>query len=162
MATTWAGTALNQGITRTAMNDFWNSNTNGGYPWCDGCTLPANSLQLITVDYFLVYYEYTAAYGNYLLNSAKTSNQILVKSDIGVIIELYTTTGACNWGSYVATVYLNSTLTLAYSNINQTTLYNGGGTQRATISMLGNNASVVRLTISSAGVISGIIYDNNC
>jgi hypothetical protein len=28
--------------------------------------------------------------------------------------------------------------------------------------MLGNNASVVRLTISSAGVISGIIYDNNC
>ena len=61
MATTWAGTALNQGITRTAMNDFWNTNTNGGYPWCDGCSQPADSLQLITRAYYEANYVFTAA-----------------------------------------------------------------------------------------------------
>jgi hypothetical protein len=158
MATTWAGTALNQGITRTAMNDFWNLNTNGGYPWCDGCSQPANSLQLITKAYFLANYYY-AGPGNYLINTAKASLQVLVKSDIGVSIKLYTTTGSCNVGTEVADIYLNSTLTLAYTNAAQTTLYNGGGTQKATYDLLSPSASLTRLTISSAGVVSGIIYD---
>ena len=158
MATTWAGTALNQGITRTAMNNLWNTYTNGNYPWCDGCTLPANSLQLITKAYFTANYYYGGA-GNYLINTAKTSSQVLVKSDIGIQINLYTTTGACNYGSFVATVYLNSTLTLAYSNEAQTTLYNGGGTQRATFDIVSSTSSLTRLTISSAGVVSGITYD---
>ena len=159
MATTWAGTALNQGITRTAMNDFWNLNTNGNYPWCDGCTLPANSLQLITKAYLAANYIYTAAYGIYLINTAKTSLQVLVKSDIGVKIDLQTTTGVCNWGSFVASVYLNSTLTLAYTNAAQTTLYNGGGTQRATLDIAYPSATMTRITISSAGVITAITYD---
>ena len=159
MATTWAGTALNQGITRTAMNDFWNLNTDGGYPWCDGCTLPADSLQLITRAYYEANYVYTAAYGIYLIDTAKTSLQILVKNDIGVKIDLLTTTGACNWGSFVATVYLNPTLTLAYTNAAQTTLYNGGGTQRATLDIAYPSATMTRITISSAGVITAITYD---
>jgi hypothetical protein len=159
MATTWAGTALNQGITRTAMNDFWNLNTNGNYPWCDGCTLPADSLQLITKDYFTNNYYYNTSVGIYLIDTAKTSLQILVKNDIGVKIDLLTTTGACNWGSFVATVYLNPTLTLAYTNAAQTTLYNGGGTQRATLDIAYPSATITRLTISAAGVVSGITYD---
>jgi hypothetical protein len=106
MATTWAGTDLNQGITRTAMNDFWNLNTNGGYPWCDGCSQPANSLQLITRAYYEANYVFTSAYGIYLIDTAKTSLQILVKNDIA---------------------YPSATLT--------------------------------RLTISAAGVVSGITYD---
>ena len=153
MATTWAGTATNQGITRTAMNDFWNTNTNGGYPWCDGCSQPADSLQLITRAYYEANYVFTTAYGIYLIDTAKTSLQILVKNDI------LTTTGVCNWGSFVATVYLNPTLTLAYTNAAQTTLYNGGGTQRATLDMSYPSATMTRLTISSAGVVSGITYD---
>jgi len=158
MATTWDGTALNQGITRTAMNDLWNTYTNGGYPWCDGCTQPADSLQLITKAYFTTNYDFGGA-GNYLINTAKASLQVLVKSDIGININLYTTTGACNYGSFVATVYLNSTLTLAYSNEAQTTLYNGGGTQRATFDIVSSTSNLTRLTISSAGVVSGITYD---
>ena len=159
MATTWAATALNQGITRTAMNDFWNLNTNGGYPWCDGCSQPADSLQLITRAYYEANYVYTAAYGIYLIDTAKTSLQILVKNDIGVKIDLLTTTGVCNWGSFVATVYLNSTLTLAYTNAAQTTLYNGGGTQRATLDIAYPSATMTRITISAAGVITAITYD---
>ncbi len=159
MATTWAGTAANQGITRTAMNDFWNLNTNDGYPWCDGCTLPADSLRLITRAYYEANYVYTTAYGIYLINTAKTSSQVLVKSDIGIKIDLLTTTGTCNWSSFVATVYLNSTLTLAYTNAAQTSLYNGGGTQRATLDISYPFATMTRLTISSAGVVSGITYD---
>jgi hypothetical protein len=159
MADTWAGTALNQGITRTAMNDFWNLNTNGGYPWCDGCSQPADSLQLITRAYYEANYVFTSAYGIYLIDTAKTSLQILVKNDIGVKIDLLTTTGACNWGSFVATVYLNPTLTLAYTNAAQTTLYNGGGTQRATLDIAYPSATITRLTISAAGVVSGITYD---
>jgi hypothetical protein len=159
MATTWAGTALNQGITRTAMNDFWNLNTNFGYPWCDGCTLPADSLQLITRAYYEANYVYTAAYGIYLIDTAKTSLQILVKNDIGVKIDLLTTTGVCNWGSFVATVYLNPTLTLAYTNAAQTTLYNGGGIQRATLDIAYPYATMTRITISSAGVVTAITYD---
>jgi len=159
MATTWAGTDLNQGITRTAMNDFWNLNTNGGYPWCDGCSQPANSLQLITRAYYEANYVFTSAYGIYLIDTAKTSLQILVKNDIGVKIDLLTTTGVCNWGSFVATVYLNPTLTLAYTNAAQTTLYNGGGTQRATLDIAYPSATLTRLTISAAGVVSGITYD---
>jgi hypothetical protein len=159
MATTWAGTALNQGITRTAMNDFWNLNTNGGYPWCDGCSQPANSLQLITRAYYEANYVFTSAYGIYLIDTAKTSLQILVKNDIGVKIDLLTTTGVCNWGSFVATVYLNPTLTLAYTNAAQTTLYNGGGTQRATLDIAYPSATLTRLTISASGVVSGITYD---
>ena len=159
MATTWAGTALNQGITRTAMNDFWNLNTNGGYPWCDGCSQPANSLQLITKAYFLANYSYGGA-GSYLINTAKTSLQVLVKSDIGVLINLYTTTGACNYGTFVTTIYLNSTFTLAYTNTSQTTLYNGGGTQRATFDLVqGTTSTLARITISAAGVITAITYD---
>jgi len=159
MATTWAGTALNQGITRTAMNDFWNLNTNFGYPWCDGCSQPADSLQLITRAYYEANYVFTSAYGIYLIDTAKTSLQILVKNDIGVKIDLLTTTGDCNWGSFVATVYLNPTLTLAYTNAAQTTLYNGGGTQRATLDIAYPSATMTRLTISAAGVVSGITYD---
>ena len=159
MATTWAGTALNQGITRTAMNDFWNLNTNGGYPWCDGCSQPADSLQLITRAYYEANYVFTSAYGIYLIDTAKTSLQILVKNDIGVKIDLLATTGACNWGSFVATVYLNPTLTLAYTNAAQTTLYNGGGTQRATLDIAYPSATMTRITISSAGVITAITYD---
>jgi hypothetical protein len=159
MATTWAGTALNQGITRTAMNDFWNLNTNGGYPWCDGCSQPADSLQLITRAYYEANYVFTSAYGIYLIDTAKTSLQILVKNDIGVKIDLLTTTGVCNWGSFVATVYLNPTLTLAYTNAAQTTLYNGGGTQRATLDIAYPSATLTRLTISVSGVVSGITYD---
>jgi hypothetical protein len=159
MATTWAGTALNQGITRTAMNDFWNLNTNGGYPWCDGCSQPANSLQLITRAYYEANYVFTSAYGIYLIDTAKTSLQILVKNDIGVKIDLLTTTGVCNWGSFVATVYLNPTLTLAYTNAAQTTLYNGGGTQRATLDIAYPSATMTRITISSAGVVTAITYD---
>jgi hypothetical protein len=159
MATTWAGTALNQGITRTAMNDFWNLNTNFGYPWCDGCSQPADSLQLITRAYYEANYVFTSAYGIYLIDTAKTSLQILVKNDIGVKIDLLTTTGACNWGSFVATVYLNPTLTLAYTNAAQTTLYNGGGTQRATLDIAYPSATMTRITISAAGVITAITYD---
>jgi hypothetical protein len=159
MATTWAGTADNQGITRTAMNDFWNTNTNGGYPWCDGCSQPADSLQLITRAYYEANYVFTTSYGIYLIDTAKTSLQILVKNDIGIKIDLLTTTGVCNWGSFVATVYLNPTLTLAYTNAAQTTLYNGGGTQRATLDIAYPSATLTRLTISSAGVVSGITYD---
>jgi hypothetical protein len=151
MATTWNGTATNQGITITAMNDLWNTYTNGNYPWCDGCTLQANSLQLITKAYFLANYYY-AGPGNYLINTAKTSSQILVKSDIGIVINLYTIAPS---PVFVATVYLNSTLTLAYTNAAQTTLYNGGGTQRYTDSLL-DYCSFAEITISSAGVVSGI------
>jgi hypothetical protein len=151
MATTWAGTATNQGITRTAMNDLWNTYTNGNYPWCDGCTLPANSLQLITKDYFTTNY-YKGSPGNYLINTSKTGSQILVKSDIGIVINLYTIAPS---PVFVATVYLNSTLTLAYTNAAQTTLYNGGGTQRYTDSLL-DYCPYAEITISSAGVVSGI------
>jgi hypothetical protein len=159
MATTWAGTATNQGITRTAMNDLWNTYTNGNYPWCDGCTLPANSLQLITKAYFTSNYYYAGA-GNYLINTAKTSLQVLVKSDIGVLINLYTTTGACNYGTFVTTIYLNSTLTLAYTNTSQTTLYNGGGTQRATPDIVGGTgSSMSRITINSSGAVTSLVFD---
>ena len=150
MATTWAGTATNQGITRTAMNDLWNTYTNGGYPWCDGCTQPANSLQLITKAYFTANYDFGS--GNYLINTAKTSSQILVKSDIGININLYTIAPS---PVFVANVYLNSTLTLAYTNAAQTTLYNGGGTQRFTDSLL-KTCPYAEITISSSGVVSGI------
>jgi hypothetical protein len=159
MATTWAGTALNQGITRTAMNDFWSINTSGGYPWCDGCTLPANSLQLISKSYFTTNYYYNSLVGIYLINTAKTSSQILVKSDIGVKVELYVWMG-CMGGSYVTTVYFNSTFTLAYTNEAQTTLYNGGGTQRVIIGLWA--ACAVSANISSSGIISNLFYDNSC
>ena len=154
MATTWAGTATNQGITRTAMNDFWNSNTNSNYPWCDGCTLPANSLQLITKDYFNTNYYYGGA-GNYLINTAKTSLQILVKSDIGVNINLYTIVPS---PVFVANVFLNSTLTLAYTNTAQTTLYNGLGIERFTDSIL-QSCPFAKITISSAGVVTNIDFN---
>ena len=160
MATTWAATDLNQGITRTAMNDFWNLNTYDGYPWCDGCSQPANSLQLITRAYYEANYVFTSAYGIYLIDTAKTSTQILVKNDIGIKINLLTTTGSCNYGSFVATVYLNPTLTLAYTNAEQTTLYNGGGIQRATLDISYPYTTFTRLTISAAGVVSGITYDS--
>jgi hypothetical protein len=159
MATTWAGTDLNQGITRTAMNDFWNLNTNGGYPWCDGCSQPADSLQLITRAYYEANYVFTSAYGIYLINTAKTSLQVLVKSDIGVKVDLSTTTG-CMGDTYVATVYFNSTFTLAYTNAAQTTLYNGGGTLRAIDGLYA--ACAVRANISSSGVISNLVYDQSC
>ena len=159
MATTWAGTALNQGITRTAMNDFWSINTSGGYPWCDGCTLPANSLQLISKSYFTTNYYYNSLVGIYLINTAKSSSQILVKSDIGVKVDLSTTSG-CMGETYVATVYFNSTFTLAYTNAAQTTLYNGGGTLRAIAGLYA--ACAVRANISSSGVISNLVYDNSC
>lgn len=159
MATTWAGTALNQGITRTAMNDFWSINTSGGYPWCDGCTLPANSLQLISKSYFTTNYYYNPLVGIYLINTAKSSSQILVKSDIGVKVELYVWMG-CMGGSYVTTVYFNSTFTLAYTNEAQTTLYNGGGTKRVIIGLWA--ACAVSANISSSGVISNLFYDNSC
>ena len=151
MATTWAGTALNQGITRTAMNDLWNTYTNGNYPWCDGCTLPANSLQLITKAYFLANYYYGGS-GNYLINTAKTSSQILVKSDIGIAINLLTIAPS---PVFVATVYLNSTLTLAYTNSAQTTLYNGGGIERNTDSLL-DYCPYGHITINSSGVVTNI------
>lgn len=151
MATTWAGTATNQGITRTAMNDLWNTYTDGNYPWCDGCTLPANSLQLITKAYFLANYYYEGS-GNYLINTAKASLQVLVKSDIGIEINLLTIAPS---PVYVATVYLNSTLTLAYTDSAQTTLYNGGGTERFTDSLL-NSCPYAEITISSAGVVTNI------
>jgi hypothetical protein len=151
MATTWAGTALNQGITRTAMNDLWNSYTDSNYPWCDGCTLPANSLQLITRAYFEANYYY-AGPGNYLINTAKTSLQVLVKSDIGIVINLYTIAPS---PVFVATVYLNSTLTLAYTNAAQTTLYNGGGTERFTDSLL-QTCPYAEITINSSGVVTNI------
>ena len=149
MATTWASTALNQGITRTAMNDLWNTYTNSGYPWCDGCTLPSNSLQLVTKSYFTSNYYY-AGPGNYLINTAKTSSQILVKSDIGIVINLYTIAPS---PVFVATVYLNSTLTLAYTNAAQTTLYNGGGTQRYTDSLL-DYCPFAEITINTSGVVT--------
>ena len=151
MATTWAGTATNQGITRTAMNDLWNTYTDSNYPWCDGCTLPANSLQLITRAYFEANYYY-AGPGNYLINTAKTSLQVLVKSDIGIVINLYTIAPS---PVFVATVYLNSTLTLAYTNAAQTTLYNGGGIDRNTDSLL-NYCPWTNIMISSAGVVTQI------
>jgi hypothetical protein len=151
MSTTWNGTALNQGITRTAMNDLWNTYTNDGYPWCDGCTLPADSLQLITKAYFLANYNYGGA-GNYLKNTAKTSSQILVKSDIGFNLNLYTIAPT---PVYIANVFLNSTLTLAYTNTAQTTLYNGGGNTVFTDSLL-DYCPFAEITISSVGVVSGI------
>jgi len=153
MATTWAGTALNQGITRTAMNDLWNTYTNGNYPWCDGCTLPANSLQLITKAYFTANYYYGGA-GNYLINTAKTSSQILVKSDIGLLANLYVYISTCITTTLITTVYLNSTLTLAYTNEAQTTLYNGGGVQVATFDIVAPSASLTKLTISTVGVVT--------
>ena len=160
MATTWAGTALNQGITRTAMNDFWSINTSGNtMPWCDGCTIPGNSLQLMSKSYFLANYFYDIGVGIYLINTAKTSSQILVKSDIGVKVDLSTTSG-CMGETYVATVYFNSTFTLAYTNAAQTTLYNGGGTLRAIYGLYA--ACAVRANISSSGVISNLVYDNSC
>jgi hypothetical protein len=159
MATTWAGTALNQGITRTAMNDFWAVNTIGGYPWCDGCTIPSDSLQLISKSYFTTNYYYNPLVGIYLINTAKTSSQILVKSDIGVKVDLSTTSG-CMGETYVATVYFNSTFTLAYTNAAQTTLYNGGGTLRAIYGLYA--ACAVRANISSSGVISNLFYDDSC
>jgi hypothetical protein len=158
MATTWAGTALNQGITRTAMNDFWSINTNGGYPWCDGCTLPANSLQLITKAYFLANYSYGGA-GSYLINTAKTSLQVLVKSDIGVLINIYTYIATCYATTFIATIYLNSTFTLAYTNAAQTTLYNGAGVRVATYDLLPSGSNLTSFVISSVGVVSGIAYD---
>ena len=160
MATTWAGTALNQGITRTAMNDFWSINTSGNtMPWCDGCTIPGDSLQLMSKSYFLANYFYDIGVGIYLINTAKTSSQILVKSDIGVKVDLYTTTG-CMGDAYVTTVYFNSTFTLAYTNAAQTTLYNGGGTLRAIEGLYA--ACAVRANISSSGVISNLFYDQSC
>jgi hypothetical protein len=160
MATTWAGTALNQGITRTAMNDFWSINTSGNtMPWCDGCTIPGNSLQLMSKSYFLANYFYDIGVGIYLINTAKTSSQILVKSDIGVKVDLSTTSG-CMGETYVATVYFNSTFTLAYTNAAQTTLYNGGGTLRAIYGLYA--ACAVRANISSSGVISNLFYDQSC
>jgi hypothetical protein len=160
MATTWAGTALNQGITRTAMNDFWSINTSGNtMPWCDGCTIPGNSLQLMSKSYFLANYFYDIGVGIYLINTAKTSSQILVKSDIGVKVDLSTTSG-CMGETYVATVYFNSTFTLAYTNAAQTTLYNGGGTLRAIYGLYA--ACAVRANISSSGVISNLFYDDSC
>jgi hypothetical protein len=158
MATTWAGTATNQGITRTAMNDLWNTYTTSGYPWCDGCSQPADSLQLITKSYFTANY-YFAGPGNYLINTAKTSSQILVKSDIGILISIYATTGACNFSGDATSIYLNSTLTLAYTDAAQTTLYNGGGAQKATFDIRSGFSTQARLTISSLGVVSGITYD---
>jgi 6-phosphogluconate dehydrogenase len=160
MATTWDNTALNQGITRTAMNDFWSINTSGNtIPWCDGCTIPANSLQLITKDYFTNNYYYNTDVGIYLINTAKTSLQVLVKSDIGVKVDLSTTSG-CMGDTYVATVYFNSTFTLAYTNAAQTTLYNGGGTLRAIYGLYA--ACAVRANISASGVISNLVYDGSC
>lgn len=149
MATTWAGTATNQGITRTAMNDLWNTYTYGNYPWCDGCTLPADSLQLITRAYFEANYYYSGP-GNYLINTSKSSSQILVKSDIGLVINLYTHVAS---PTFVATVYLNSTLTLAYTNAAQTTLYNGGGTLRYTDSLL-DYCPFAEITINSSGAVT--------
>jgi len=149
MATTWAGTATNQGITRTAMNDLWNTYTNANYPWCDGCTLPANSLQLITKAYFLANYNYGGP-GNYLKNTAKSSSQILVKSDIGININLYTIVPA---PVFVANVYLNSTLTLAYSDSAQTTLYNGLGVTRYTDSLL-DYCPYAEISINTSGVVT--------
>jgi hypothetical protein len=160
MATTWDGTATNQGITRTAMNDFWSINTSGNtMPWCDGCTIPGNSLQLMSKSYFLANYFYDIGVGIYLINTAKTSSQILVKSDIGVKVDLSTTSG-CMGDTYVATVYFNSTFTLAYTNAAQTTLYNGGGTLRAIYGLYA--ACAVRANISSSGVISNLFYDQSC
>jgi len=149
MATTWDGTALNQGITRTAMNDLWNTYTNGNYPWCDGCTLPANSLQLITKAYFLANYNYGGP-GNYLKNTSKTSSQILVKSDIGFNINLYTIVPV---PVFVANVYLNSTLTLAYSDSAQTTLYNGLGVTRYTDSLL-DYCPYAEISINTSGAVT--------
>jgi hypothetical protein len=154
MATTWDGTATNQGITRTAMNNFWASNTNSNYPWCDGCTLPDNSLQLITKAYFLANYYY-AGPGNYLINTAKSSLQVLVKSDIGIQINLYTIVPS---PVFVATVYLNSTLTLAYTNAAQTTLYNGLGIERFTDSIL-QQCPYAEITISTVGVVTNINFN---
>lgn len=158
MSTTWAGTAANQGITRTAMNDFWNTSTQGNYPWCDGCTLPANSLQLITKAYFLANY-YCAGPGNYLINTSKSSSQVLVKRDIGVLINIYTYILSCYATTFIATIYLNSTFTLAYTNAAQTTLYNGAGVRVGTYDLLPSGSNLTSFVISSVGVVSGITYD---
>ena len=160
MATTWAGTATNQGITRTAMNDFWSINTSGNtMPWCDGCTIPGDSLQLMSKSYFLANYFYDIGVGIYLINTAKTSSQILVKSDIGVKVDLSTTVG-CQGILYITTVYFNSTFTLAYTNAAQTTLYNGGGVLVAIAGLYAPCA--VRANISASGVISNLVYDASC
>lgn len=137
-ATTWAGTASNQGITYTAMNNLYGIYTQGSggsyYPWCDGGTIPSNSLQLITRSAALSSYCGFDIAGNnsaiYLKNTAKASNEVLVKSDIGFFTEAYNAanSGDCSFSSGYSDIYINSDFTKAYTNSAQTTLFNGGGT----------------------------------
>jgi hypothetical protein len=160
LATTWAGTASNQAITRTAMNNLWDTystnNGSGYYPWCEFCTIPSNSLQLITRAYFEA--NYLTGVGPYLINTSKTSSQLLVKSDIGIkAIDCIRTTGTgdCSgFGSYI-TLYFNSTLTKAYTDAAQTTLFNGGGNAYICITLY-VSSNIAYFVIDSSGNISSL------
>lgn len=136
-ATTWGGTASNQGITYTAMNNLYTvygGYTGGNPPFCDGGTIPANSLRLVTVSSFSANW---CNIGVVYVIPTKSSTQVLVKRDIGfqLIIRRNTSQSDCTGFGALITVYVNSDFTKAYSNSAQTTTYNGGGNSYVTSSI---------------------------
>lgn len=161
-ATTWAGTAANQGVTYTAMNNLYGIYTQGSggayFPWCGGGSIPSNSLRLLTKATFASDYCNVGTYSIYVKNTSKASNGVLVKSDFGFMTEAYNAanSGDCGFSSGFSVIYINYDFTKAYTDAAQTTLFNGGGTGRMLTSVfLSNNYAYC--VIDASGNITSLI-----
>lgn len=162
LATTWAGTAANQGVTFTALNNLYDIYTQGSgglyFPWCDGGSIPANSLRLVTKAAFASDYCNVGTYSIYIKNTGKASNAVLVKSDFGFMTEAYNAanSGDCSFSTGFSVIYINYDFTKAYTDAAQTTLFNGGGTGRMLTSVyLSNNYAYC--VIDASGNITTLI-----
>ena len=150
-ATTWAGTASNEGVTNAAMYDacinnltflFYNTQTfdnTGG-----------NRLKLLSKDSLLGKATWTNINTSFPSLSNKTGKQLIIKSDITLRLDITTTTsvpmGCVFGGSQI--IYTNATCTgTAYTNAAMTTAFVGDGNYYTSLEGL-----VIR--INSAGVIS--------
>jgi hypothetical protein len=157
---TWAGTASNQGLTNAAMYDAttnfqtylnWSLST---YP-----NTGSNRLKLLTKNAFNSGATYNNFNSSYPAFSSKSGSQIVVKSDITISFEVYTTTTAspdCNVTGSTITLYCNPNLTgKMYTDTGLTTPYAGNGQYYLGAS---SGASGVSLRIASNGDISDINF----
>lgn len=149
-ATTWTATALNQGITLTALKDA----VTNSYLYQSPATTIPTSLQLVTKNSLLTYNIFTGSVG---INS-KSSNQVITKGDF-YIINIQGNADNCGNGSSgtIYKVYLsdfysnaNSTTVYVYTDNSYTTRFTGGG---AGFYYSINGTSGASIEISSTGVI---------
>ena len=149
-ATTWAGTASNQALTKTALLDGYN---NVGYILYVYASPMNASLQLVRKD-SLIASSNTALNTDYPPFSVKSSNQIVVKSDITFKIAMSTSTNvsSCTGYSGTQTLYTDVSFTRFYTDASLTTPFVGNGNYY-TWSLWGAS-----IAINSSGYSTSVIF----